>query len=574
VLAVAVVATTVAGFSALTDLFDPAERGVMVGTPYGAAGAILTCGDEARGQICRIDDEALARGATSDDFVQLTNFTDGLTVGSPSVSPDGTTVVFERQEPGAQTTPSDSVALWTIGTDGKGLRQRTSCCVTDPSWSPEGLIVAVADEGGPDGTGPAELAILDPSATADPVIETIELPGLTFPSAPSFSPDGTQILFAAGSDPNSAETDVFTIDIHDSNLTNLTRTPRSEWTPAWSPDGQRIAFGVATSSGEELFTCPLDCSNPRRLEDPSGGAIYGALPTWSPDGNWIAFTVETRPGSDLHVARIDGSEERTLLDGFGEIAWIPAHETNSAEPSVGPDPSASPEPEGLDIGLGFNVCNAEQLGGIDFLGDGADGKAWTATRVSDGTCPTEADGDNLVAVDLDADGSADDWAPLPFCTFCEPTGTVDLDRDGVAELVVLMQGGTVANYTLYSVDGPVGNRLRPILIWEYSGLPDFPSGEQVSLLAGGDEGFSSSIDCVETPERTYLVSTRLTVPVDDPDPATFSWSKTRLVLQADGTLKVWDYESLGPDPNGPPSIEHVASACGLSLDPSASQDVG
>ena len=570
-LAFAVLGATFGGFSVLTRLFDPDRRATLAVTPFGATGAIVTCGDQAGGQICRIDAEALTRGAGSDDLIRLTDLAGSL-VSEPAVSTDGTTVVFQRHDP-----VSGTSSLWTVRTDGAELKRLapSESGLADSSWSPEGLIVAVADEGGPDGTGPAALAILDPGAPTDPVIEAIELPGLTFPSAPSFSPDGTQILFVAGKDPNSAGADVYTIKTDGSNLTNVTRTPRSEWTAAWSPDGQRIAFGFASPSGEELFTCALDCSNPRRLEDPSGGAIYGALPAWSPDGEWLAFeVVEDDQDSSIHIARVDGSDVRTLASPASGFAWIPVTEANSPEPSVVPDPSASPEPAGRDIGLGFPVCQVSELT-AQFDGEGATDTAIVATRLADDLrCPSDVQqAETYVGIDVDQDGLVDgSFGPIACeVYYCRAFAAPDLDGDdGKRELLVVESGGSVVGLGVYALAAEAGSPGNTEVVRIHIGEPDlvqtgFVTGEPARLFIGGDEGWSYRLRCEDhgaNGMNRFLYVERAFRPVDSTSTATVD--ETTLIY-SQGRLDVFD----GGEPQRTASDDPLGSQpeelCGTAI---------
>ena len=82
-----------------------------------------------------------------------------------------------------------------------------------------------------------------------------------------------------------------------------------DFTPAFSPDGQTLAFSRATEEGTDLYTLNVkDNCCLRRL---TVGRLYDNLsPTFSPDGQRIAF-VSTRPGlPQIYVMAADGTDQQ------------------------------------------------------------------------------------------------------------------------------------------------------------------------------------------------------------------------------------------------------------------------
>jgi hypothetical protein len=80
------------------------------------------------------------------------------------------------------------------------------------------------------------------------------------------------------------------------------------YAPAWSPDGQRIAFATRG----DLWVADANGTHPGRL------TAKGNQPTWSPNGRRLAFT---RDGS-IWTIRADGLDERRLATG-AHPAWSP-----------------------------------------------------------------------------------------------------------------------------------------------------------------------------------------------------------------------------------------------------------
>jgi Tol biopolymer transport system component len=98
--------------------------------------------------------------------------------------------------------------------------------------------------------------------------------------------------------------------------------------PAWSPNGQQIAFISNPYRQEnvpsELYVVNADGSGPRKLTNGISGA---STPEWSPDGSEIAFADFDRrtSRSGLYVIRSDGSNLSQLLEGGQPIIhrWSP-----------------------------------------------------------------------------------------------------------------------------------------------------------------------------------------------------------------------------------------------------------
>ena len=88
-------------------------------------------------------------------------------------------------------------------------------------------------------------------------------------------------------------------------------------TPAWSPDGRRIAFESVRDGTTGVYVVNADGSGQRRL------ARIGSAPAWSPDGRTIAFF----SGVKIYLMNADGSEHRALTRLWNgrraSLAWSP-----------------------------------------------------------------------------------------------------------------------------------------------------------------------------------------------------------------------------------------------------------
>jgi len=178
--------------------------------------------------------------------------------------------------------------------------------------------------------------------------------------SPAWSPDGRRIAFVritqsgTETDPVMAS-DICVIDADGSNLKVLTGNKTDEWSPCWSPDGSKIAFN-SREGGSKVCVMDADGSNVRIL------AEAGSDPAWSPDGKEVAFTSTRDDGhfNDLYVMKADGGEARRLTTTGEE----------ECEPCWSPD--------------GKSIAFSRLSGGVFVIGaDGGDPKCLTR----DGSSP-------------------------------------------------------------------------------------------------------------------------------------------------------------------------------------------
>ena len=133
---------------------------------------------------------------------------------------------------------------------------------------------------------------------------------------PAWSPDGQKIAFTTDRDGNR---EIYVADADGANAARLTTDAAADYEPAWSPDGKRIAFVSERAGNPEIFVMNADGSNPVRLTiDPARDVD----PAWSPDGR-IAFASDRDRRSDIYVMNANGSDQTRLTTGGAHPAWSP-----------------------------------------------------------------------------------------------------------------------------------------------------------------------------------------------------------------------------------------------------------
>src|SRR5687767_15578175 len=92
----------------------------------------------------------------------------------------------------------------------------------------------------------------------------------------------------------------------------LTESPTNETNPAYSPDGQWIAFESDRDGNSEIYVMTAQGTNVRRLtQDPA----QDHSPAWSPDGTRIAFMSDrnSRTSTDIYTMNAkDGSDVQRI----------------------------------------------------------------------------------------------------------------------------------------------------------------------------------------------------------------------------------------------------------------------
>jgi Tol biopolymer transport system component len=147
--------------------------------------------------------------------------------------------------------------------------------------------------------------------------------------SPAWSPNGRRIAFVSDRGTTfDYNTNIWVMNADGSHPRQLTSGVTAASDPAWSPDGRKIAFAAGTYT-QQIYVMNADGSHLRLLTRARSGA---ALPAWSPDGRKIAFTIGARatsvppddPGK-IYVMKRNGTVRRNLTrNAVGNSpAWSP-----------------------------------------------------------------------------------------------------------------------------------------------------------------------------------------------------------------------------------------------------------
>jgi dipeptidyl aminopeptidase/acylaminoacyl peptidase len=145
---------------------------------------------------------------------------------------------------------------------------------------------------------------------------------------PAWSPDGNRIAFVSDRDGN---LEIYVMNADGSQPVRLTNNSAIDWFPAWSPDGAHLAFVSFRDANLEIYAMNVDGTQQTRLTQTS---TRDYSPAWSPDGTEIAFNSERDGNFEIYLMRPDGSQQLRLTTSPAAETlpdWLP-RESGTAAP--------------------------------------------------------------------------------------------------------------------------------------------------------------------------------------------------------------------------------------------------
>ena len=142
--------------------------------------------------------------------------------------------------------------------------------------------------------------------------------------SPAWSPDGSKIAYVSFEKNKPV---IFEQTLKTGARRAVASFRGSNSAPAWSPDGRRLVVALSREGGTQLYSINLSTLQSTRLTNTSG---IDTEPAFSPDGQWLYFTSDR--GGSPQIYRMPangGSAQRVTFDGNYNVTARPSPDSRT-----------------------------------------------------------------------------------------------------------------------------------------------------------------------------------------------------------------------------------------------------
>lgn len=133
--------------------------------------------------------------------------------------------------------------------------------------------------------------------------------------SPAWSPDGTKLAYVSFEKKKPV---IFVQSLTSGQRYVLANFKGNNSAPAWSPDGKRLAIVLTHGANARLHLINADGTGMQPL---SQGSAIDTEPDWSPDGKWIYFTSDRGGSPQIYrISPLGGEAQRVTFDGSYNVS--------------------------------------------------------------------------------------------------------------------------------------------------------------------------------------------------------------------------------------------------------------
>ncbi|MFO1359378.1 Tol-Pal system beta propeller repeat protein TolB [Plasticicumulans sp.] len=156
------------------------------------------------------------------------------------------------------------------------------------------------------GTSSYTLVVADSDGYNPQVVLRSPLPVMS----PAWSPDGSKLAYVSF---ENRAAQIVVQNVFTGARQTISASPGINGAPAWSPDGSQLAFTLSKDGNPEIYRYDLASRQTQRLTSTSA---IDTEATWSPDGGSIVFTSDRGGGPQLYrMPASGGGAERLTFSG-------------------------------------------------------------------------------------------------------------------------------------------------------------------------------------------------------------------------------------------------------------------
>ncbi len=128
--------------------------------------------------------------------------------------------------------------------------------------------------------------------------------------SPAWSPDGSRLAYVSFESGNSA---IYIQDIIQGTRAKVSAKKGINSAPSWSPDGRHLALTLSAAGSPDIYVLDIAAKNLKRL---TSGPAIDTEPSWMPDGKTLLFTSDRSGGPQIYQVSVNGGKaQRLTFDG-------------------------------------------------------------------------------------------------------------------------------------------------------------------------------------------------------------------------------------------------------------------